>query len=228
MKNPALIFAGLGAAIVAIIAASSGGSRRSEESGESKAEDDWSANGGGGGGSGGAPTPPADPSQLQRLAVAFQQAGVTNFTPEEFLTLRKWGVIADMPEEYEENIVNLAVQAQELRDALGLPIAVMNGYRSPEYNDAVGGAANSAHLRGAGGDFEIPSVYATSTNDRKLQVDAAKQWLTNTSQLAGLGIYTGGRVHLDVFHSGGLGRRTWGSGDVDGVLDQAKAELGQS
>jgi len=227
MKNPTLIFAGLGAATLALIAVASrrsprgSGSEGSEESGESKAGDDWS--------SGPAYlTLPEDTSQLNRLAVAFQQAGVTNFIPEEFLTLRKWGVVAEMPEEYEDNIVKMAVQAQALRDRVGLPIAVMNGYRSPEYNQAVQGVPNSAHLRGAAADLELPSVHATADQDRELQVDAAKLWLTRTNDIAGLGVYTGGRVHLDVFHPGGLGRRSWGSGDVDGVINQAKAELGQS
>ena len=220
MKNTGLIFAALGVAVVAGLAAASRGSRKSEESKESQTGDDWYPGGG--------DTPPSDSSQLGRLALAFQQAGVVDFTPEEFLRLRKWGVIADMPPEYEPNLVNVAVQAQALRDRMGIPLVIMNGYRSPEYNTAVGGAANSAHLRGGAIDIEVASPYATSTNDRKLLVESAKLWLTRTSSIAGLGIYTGGRSHLDVFHPGGVGRRSWGSGDLDGVVAQAKAELGQS
>ena len=180
-----------------------------------------------------APSSPSSPSgpssaQIDRLGQAFAAAGVTDFSPEEFLLLRKWGQIAEMPEEYEPNLVALAVQAQALRDRLGLPVAVRNGYRSPAYNAAVSGAPNSAHLRGAAGDFEVPSAYGTAENDRRIQVEGAKLWLLRPGALAGLGVYQGGRVHLDVFHPGGQGRRSWGSGDLAGVLSEAQGELGQA
>ena len=180
-----------------------------------------------------APSSPSSPSgpssaQIDRLGQAFAAAGVKDFSPEEFLLLRKWNQLADMPEEYEPNLVALAVQAQALRDRLGLPVAVRNGYRSPAYNAAVSGAPNSAHLRGAAGDFEVPSALGTAENDRRIQVEGAKLWLLRPGALAGLGVYQGGRVHLDVFHPGGQGRRSWGSGDLAGVLSEAQGELGQA
>jgi len=180
-----------------------------------------------------APSSPSSPSgasmsQIQRLTQAFAAAGVSDFSPEEFLLLRKWGQLAEMPEEYEPNVVALAVQAQALRDRLGLPVAVRNGYRSPAYNAAVSGAPNSAHLRGAAGDFEVVSAAKTAESGRRIQVEGAKLWLLRPSALAGLGVYQGGRVHLDVFHPGGQGRRSWGSGDLSGVVSEAQAELGQA
>jgi len=177
-----------------------------------------------------APSSPsgASTSQIQRLTQAFAAAGVSDFSPEEFLLLRKWNQLAQMPEEYEPNLVALAVQAQALRDRLGLPVAVRNGYRSPAYNSAVSGAPNSAHLRGAAGDFEVVSAAKTAESGRRIQVESAKLWLLRPSALAGLGVYQGGRVHLDVVHPGGQGRRSWGSSDLSGVVNEAQAELGQA
>ena len=178
--------------------------------------------------------PPEDPyippangggSQVDRLRTAFQQNGITDFSPEEFLTLRKWNRLAEMPSQYEGNLVRIASFAQELRNRLGFPLSIKNGYRSPEYNAAVEGAPNSAHIRGAAIDVEPVSVYGTSENDRRLAVEAAKMWLTYPEDLAGFAYYGGGRVHLDVFHQGGVGRRTWAD-RTDGIVAQAESELG--
>ena len=155
----------------------------------------------------------------------FESAGVFDFQPEEFLLLRKWNELRELPVDLEPNVVAIAIQAQELRDRVGLPIAIRNGWRPKDYNDAVNGAPNSAHLRAAAIDAEIPSDYATADARRRLLVEGAKMWLSNPQELAGLGIYSGSRIHLDVFHPGGQGRRSWGSGDLDGVLQQAESEL---
>lgn len=60
-----------------------------------------------------------------------------------------------------EIVVNLTRTAQTLervRVLLGSrPITVSSGYRSPALNRAVGGAANSAHLRGLAADFICPA-----------------------------------------------------------------------
>lgn len=47
---------------------------------------------------------------------------------------------------------------QPLRDALGRPVIVTSGYRSPAVNAAVGGAANSAHMRGLAADIIVPGM----------------------------------------------------------------------
>jgi len=175
------------------------------------------------------PTPAGSPggSQIDRLAVAFAKNGITDFYPEEFLTLRKWGRVVEAPVEYEPNIVNIAIFAQELRNRLGFPLAIKNGYRSPDYNAAVSGAKNSSHLRAAATDIEPLSVYGTSENDRRLEIEGAKMWLQYPDRLAGLGVYGGGRIHLDVFHPGGLGRRTWADKTAS-TVQAAKIELGMA
>jgi uncharacterized protein YcbK (DUF882 family) len=44
---------------------------------------------------------------------------------------------------------------QVLRDAVGKPITIMSGYRSPERNEAVGGAKRSQHMEGNACDIKV-------------------------------------------------------------------------
>lgn len=41
----------------------------------------------------------------------------------------------------------------KMRDAMGMPLSVVSGFRTPTHNNAVGGEPNSAHLRGLAVDF---------------------------------------------------------------------------
>ena len=45
----------------------------------------------------------------------------------------------DVPDEYMDNVRELAENLQVLRDKIGKPITVISGYRSPEYNKKIGG-----------------------------------------------------------------------------------------
>lgn len=42
---------------------------------------------------------------------------------------------------------------QPLRNRLGVPLTINNGYRTPEHNIKVGGARNSQHMKGQAVDF---------------------------------------------------------------------------
>jgi hypothetical protein len=42
---------------------------------------------------------------------------------------------------------------QPLRDAMGFPVIVTSGYRSPALNQAIGGATNSQHMNGEAADI---------------------------------------------------------------------------
>ena len=44
---------------------------------------------------------------------------------------------------------------QPLRDAIGLPISVVSGDRSPQVNKAIGGAVTSQHVKGEAADIEL-------------------------------------------------------------------------
>jgi zinc D-Ala-D-Ala carboxypeptidase len=47
---------------------------------------------------------------------------------------------------------------QPLRNALGMPIIISSGYRSPQLNSAIGGVMNSAHLYGRAADIIVPGM----------------------------------------------------------------------
>jgi hypothetical protein len=47
---------------------------------------------------------------------------------------------------------------QPLRDALGKPISISSGYRSPDVNKAIGGSATSDHTRGQAADIEVAGM----------------------------------------------------------------------
>ena len=59
-----------------------------------------------------------------------------------------------------EQVLNLAYLChtvlQPLRDRFG-PIRINSGYRCPELNKAVGGVANSQHMRGEAADIHLPT-----------------------------------------------------------------------
>lgn len=50
----------------------------------------------------------------------------------------------------------LAPGMQRVRNLFGLPVVISSGYRSPEVNRAVGGAAASQHVQGLAADFTVP------------------------------------------------------------------------
>jgi zinc D-Ala-D-Ala carboxypeptidase len=47
---------------------------------------------------------------------------------------------------------------QRLRSAIGVPLIVVSGYRSPEHNRRVGGARNSMHMRGQAFDISMNNM----------------------------------------------------------------------
>jgi uncharacterized protein YcbK (DUF882 family) len=61
----------------------------------------------------------------------------------------------EMPDNVKVNVQRLANNLQALRDHLGASISINSGYRSPEHNKAVGGAANSTHVSGLGADIRV-------------------------------------------------------------------------
>jgi zinc D-Ala-D-Ala carboxypeptidase len=64
--------------------------------------------------------------------------------------------------EHAANLILLCERVLEpIRDLLGAPLNVLSGYRSPEVNAAVGGAARSQHLVGQACDF---TSWTTNTN----------------------------------------------------------------
>ena len=86
----------------------------------------------------------------------------TNFRLSEFTrsdTAKRLGIVNVCSSV--EQVLNLAYLChtvlQPLRDRFG-PIRINSGYRCPELNEAVGGVANSHHLRGEAADIYLPTI----------------------------------------------------------------------
>jgi len=83
-----------------------------------------------------------------------------HFTLEEFTasqTASRLGISNIPTGQAMDNVKRTAETMERVRELLGgKPILISSGYRSPEVNRAVGGAANSAHLSGLAVDFTCP------------------------------------------------------------------------
>lgn len=90
----------------------------------------------------------------------------------------------------------LAKKLQEIESAFGGRLTVTSGHRDAGRNRSVGGAGNSAHLRGNAVDVKFNGGVPETL---KL-IEAASK-----AGIGGIGVYRPGSVHLDV-----EGKRAWG------------------
>jgi uncharacterized protein YcbK (DUF882 family) len=97
-----------------------------------------------------------------------------------------------VPESLIPNLKNLVIQLQILRDALGEPLRVLSGYRTPKHNKAVGGASGSMHLQAKAADLTVKSK--TPKQLKAFILDLIKQ---GKMQDGGIGLYAG-FIHYDI------------------------------
>lgn len=84
---------------------------------------------------------------------------------EESATARRKGIcnvitsfaVRDAVKELAETVL------QPLRDRVGHPLRINSGYRCPELNKEVGGAATSQHVKGEAADIAAPDPLALAT-----------------------------------------------------------------
>lgn len=111
-----------------------------------------------------------------------------NFNKKEFES--KDG--AKMPDNILVNVAKLACNLQRLRDAIGKPILINSGYRSPSHNAKVGGSPNSQHLLGKAADIRVIGM-----NTGELALEINKLITAGEMMQGGLGIYDT-FVHYDI------------------------------
>lgn len=112
----------------------------------------------------------------------------TNFSLSEFTC--KDGT--PVPDEYMNNVRLLAVNLQVLRDYLGEPVRINSAYRSPAYNEKIGGAKSSYHMKAMAADITVKSK-----TPKQLAAIIEKLISEKKMKQGGLGIYAG-FVHYDV------------------------------
>ena len=111
-----------------------------------------------------------------------------------------------VPEEYMDNVQELADNLQVLREHIGKPITVISGYRSPKYNRKIGGARRSQHLFASAGDIIVKGM--TPDEVKEVIVHLIKE---GKMKKGGVGLYTY-FTHYDVR---GFNRRWYGKGIKD-------------
>jgi uncharacterized protein YcbK (DUF882 family) len=97
-----------------------------------------------------------------------------------------------MPQDVLVNIQKLANQLQTLRDAIGKPITINSGYRSPSHNKRIGGVLNSQHVLGKASDIAVNGM-----SPKEVAKEIEKLISSGDMLQGGIGIYPT-FVHYDI------------------------------
>ncbi|TWF54303.1 peptidase M15-like protein [Neorhizobium alkalisoli] len=142
----------------------------------------------------------AGPSEESRFAAFVINLGLKNFKPYELLTMGHqhsnpnspaFGLNTLPPEALWPNIVPTIRVLDNLRDLLNAPIVIQSVYRSPAYNTAIGGEANSQHM-----EFRAIDFIAKSLSSPADWAAVLRQMRANGAFAGGIGTYPT-FVHVD-------------------------------
>jgi uncharacterized protein YcbK (DUF882 family) len=136
-----------------------------------------------------------------------------HFTVEEFLAANDPVKPSAEVLDSLQDLCELALEP--LREALGRPLKISSGYRSPAYNKLIGGAPGSQHCAGIAADILMA--------DDAEQIKAAAI-ASNIKGIGGIGIYPGrGFIHVDIRPRIGGKPTTWAQ--VKGKYQAIPVEL---
>ena len=143
--------------------------------------------------------------QHKKLTGYLQSQGIEHFTGREVCTMRRAGILVDAPpEEWWPRIVPALKLAEDLREMLGHPLIVGNGYRPAALNRQVGGSQRSRHITFHAVDLDLPRSHSRLDDQIALYREAVLMFdgLRNLEPGGiGLGLYGrrsyGTRVHID-------------------------------
>lgn len=99
---------------------------------------------------------------------------------------------AKMTPEVKANIKELAKNLEVIRSAVGTPLIINSGYRSPAHNKAVGGRSASFHMTGQASDF-----YSKTVPTKKIHAIIENLIQSGKIKQGGLGLYPTW-IHYDI------------------------------
>jgi hypothetical protein len=168
---------------------------------------------------GGPPEPiatgPLSNPTIQQLLAEMDDYFVRSFgidtsviTAREVTRETSWARQAIPPREYWPRMGSTIRQIfMPLRQAMGVPITVRSGYRSPEYNAQAGGEEDSRHMYFEALDLSVPS------DRNRLALVGADFWLRNGDRLRmGFGAY-GAPNSTNIHCDAGFKKRSWAEAD---------------
>ncbi len=143
------------------------------------------------------PITPPDTSYLAEFALFLESAGIVDINPAAFLVMgpsnaagRCEGLNSLPPKSLWPNIVPLAKVLVKFKERLGAQLELTSVYRSPEYNQCLGGYAKSQHIKFRATDFRVAS-------------GTPAEWANILFQMRAEGLFQGGIgtynsfVHVD-------------------------------
>jgi len=84
-----------------------------------------------------------------------------SFTLEEMTasqTAERHGIDNTPDNDVLMNLRRLALFLEDVRTAVGMPLRISSGYRSPEVNQKVGGKSTSQHCKGVAADLKVKGM----------------------------------------------------------------------
>ena len=121
----------------------------------------------------------------------FRHFGAHEFTGY-FDAVRRGVQNSAPPKRIWKNVVPTLRIVDELRASFGKPCRILSSYRSPAYNQRVGGVALSQHLQFNALDIAFQGISAKRVYERLIQ------WRQEGRFIGGIGYYpSSGFVHID-------------------------------